>query len=49
MYTVPLYLLFSSSILSVGTIMFPYSSWFWKVWKVFTCCGISSKQTYRNI
>lgn len=43
------HLLFSSSILSVGTIMFPYSSRFWKDWKVFRCCGISSRQTYSNI
>lgn len=43
------HLLFSSSILSVGTIMFPYSSMFWKDWKVFTCCGISSRQTCRSI
>lgn len=43
------HLLFTSSILSVGTIMFPYSSTFWKDWKVFTCCGISSRHTYSNI
>lgn len=42
------HLLLSSSILSVGIIMFPYSSMFWKDWKVFTCCGISSRQAYSN-
>lgn len=26
--------------------MFPSSSKFWKFWKVLTCCGISSRQTY---
>lgn len=43
------HLLFSSSILSVGTIMFPYSSMFWKDWKVFKCWGISSRQTCRSM
>lgn len=37
-----------SSILSVGTIMFPNSSTFWKDWNILTCCGISSKQTCRS-
>lgn len=41
-------LLFSSSILSDGTIMFPKSSRFWKDWKVFNCCGISSKQICKD-
>lgn len=29
--------------------MFPYSSRFWKDWKVLRCCGISSWQTYSII
>ncbi|TNN59361.1 hypothetical protein EYF80_030376 [Liparis tanakae] len=40
------YRVLSSSILSAGTIRFPHSSRFWKDWKVFSCCGISSRQTY---
>lgn len=42
------HLLFNSSIFSVGTIMFPWWSMLWKDWKVFSCCGISSRQTFSN-
>lgn len=42
------HLLFSSSILSAGTMVFPNSSRFLKDWKVLKCSGTSSKQLCNN-